>query len=79
MKKLSPPKIDEMVDLATLNKTNTNEIKEVAALLKKRGKALLIQTALADDLRHQQVGSNVTYVVNQNINFSNHCIGSCRF
>jgi len=79
MKKLSPPKIDEIVDLATLNKTNTNEIKEVATLLKKRGKALWIQTALADDLRYQQVGDKVTYVINQNINFSNHCIGSCRF
>ena len=79
MKKLSPPKIDEIVDFATLSKSNTKEIKEVVTLLKKRGRELWIQTALADDLRHQQVGDKVTYVVNQNINFSNHCIGSCRF
>ncbi len=79
MKKLSPPKIDEIVDFATLSKSNTKEISEVATLLKKRGKELWIQTALADDLRHQQVGDKVTYVVNQNINFTNHCIGSCRF
>ncbi len=79
MKKLSPPIIDELVDFATLSKSNKKEIKEVATLLKKRGKELWIQTALADDLRHQQVGDKVTYIVNQNINFSNHCIGSCRF
>ncbi len=79
MKKLSHPKIDEIVDLATFSKSNTDEMKEVATLLKKRGKELWIQTALADDLRHQQVGDKVTYVINQNINFSNHCIGSCRF
>ncbi|MCK5141606.1 MAG: radical SAM protein, partial [Candidatus Heimdallarchaeota archaeon] len=79
MKKLSPPKIDEIVDFTTFSKSNTNEIKEVATLLKKRGKELWVQTALADDLRHQQVGDKVTYVINQNINFSNHCIGSCRF
>jgi FO synthase subunit 2 len=79
MKKLSPPKIDKIIDLATFSKSNANEIKEVTALLKKRGKELWIQTALADDLRYQQVGDKVTYVVNQNINFSNHCIGSCRF
>ncbi len=79
MKKLSPPKIDEIIDLTTFSESNTNEIKEVTELLKKRGKELWIQTALADDLRYQQVGDKVTYVVNQNINFSNHCIGSCRF
>ena len=79
MKKLSPPKIEEIFDLASFSKSNTKEIKEVATLLKKRGKELWIQTALADDLRDQQVGDKVTYVVNQNINFSNHCIGSCKF
>jgi FO synthase subunit 2 len=79
MKKLSPPKIDEIVDFTAFSKSNTREIKEVTSLLKKRGKELWVQTALADDLRHQQVGDKVTYVVNQNINFSNHCIGSCRF
>ncbi|MBY9001827.1 MAG: 5-amino-6-(D-ribitylamino)uracil--L-tyrosine 4-hydroxyphenyl transferase CofH [Candidatus Heimdallarchaeota archaeon] len=79
MKKLSPPKINEIIDLAAFSKSHTSEIEEVTTLLKKRGKDLWIQTALADDLRHQQVGDKVTYVINQNINFSNHCIGSCRF
>ena len=33
----------------------------------------------ADDLRRQQVGDTVTYVVNRNINFTNICVKSCRF
>lgn len=34
---------------------------------------------VADQLRRQQVGDQVTYVVNRNINFTNVCIRSCRF
>ncbi len=34
---------------------------------------------VADHLRHQQVGDQVTYVINRNINFTNVCIRSCRF
>jgi FO synthase len=36
-------------------------------------------TALADDLRRQAVGDEVTYVVNRNINFTNVCYVGCRF
>jgi len=35
--------------------------------------------AAADDLRAQQVGDDVTYVVNRNINFTNVCIKHCGF
>ncbi|MEL4305550.1 5-amino-6-(D-ribitylamino)uracil--L-tyrosine 4-hydroxyphenyl transferase CofH [Methanococcoides sp. LMO-2] len=35
--------------------------------------------ALADDLRKEAVGDNVTYVVNRNINFTDRCIGTCGF
>ncbi len=35
--------------------------------------------ALADHLRHQVVGDEVTYVVNRNINFTNVCYVGCRF
>ncbi|MDO9456813.1 bifunctional FO biosynthesis protein CofGH, partial [Nocardioides sp.] len=42
--------------------------------------ALLEQvTALADALRRQVVGDDVTYVVNRNINFTNVCYVGCRF
>ena len=34
---------------------------------------------LADDLRQQAVGDEVTYVVNRNINFTNVCYVGCRF
>ncbi|MCE7740902.1 MAG: 5-amino-6-(D-ribitylamino)uracil--L-tyrosine 4-hydroxyphenyl transferase CofH [Candidatus Heimdallarchaeota archaeon] len=48
-------------------------------MLKKRGKELWIQTSVADELRTQQSGDEVTFIVNQNINFTQYCIGSCRF
>ena len=35
--------------------------------------------ALADDLRRDAVGDDVTYVVNRNINFTNVCYTGCRF
>ena len=35
--------------------------------------------ALADDLRRDVVGDDVTYVVNRNINFTNVCYTGCRF
>jgi FO synthase len=34
---------------------------------------------LADDLRHETVGDEITYVVNRNINFTNVCYVGCRF
>ncbi|MFF4990800.1 bifunctional FO biosynthesis protein CofGH [Streptosporangium saharense] len=34
---------------------------------------------IADDLRRQAVGDDVTYVVNRNINFTNVCYTGCRF
>jgi len=33
----------------------------------------------ADQLRNILVGNTVTYIVNRNINFSDQCIGTCRF
>lgn len=35
--------------------------------------------ATADELRHQQVGDTVTYVINRNINFTNICEQHCSF
>ena len=79
MKKLSTLKIDEMYDLSSFRATHQDEITEITQMLKKRGRELWIQTSLADELRTQQSGDEVTFVVNQNINFTQHCIGSCRF
>jgi len=79
MKKLFTPQIDEMCDLNNFHTTHEKEIKDIALMLTKRGRELWIQSSLADELRAQLVGDEVTFVVNQNINFTQYCIGSCTF
>lgn len=49
------------------------------ALLTCDDEALETMCRLADELRAQVVGDEVTYVVNRNINFSNICYVGCRF
>ncbi|WP_300014853.1 bifunctional FO biosynthesis protein CofGH [Pseudonocardia sp.] len=49
------------------------------ALVLAEGPALDELARLADDLRRDVVGDEVTYVVNRNINFSNVCYVGCRF
>ncbi|MBA0128126.1 bifunctional FO biosynthesis protein CofGH [Haloechinothrix sp. YIM 98757] len=49
------------------------------ALLTADGPALDTLTGLADELRADVAGEDVTYVVNRNINFSNVCYVGCRF
>lgn len=52
---------------------------EYLALATADGPALEAVTALADALRRDVVGDDVTYVVNRNINFTNICYTGCRF
>ena len=40
---------------------------------------LFAMIAVADAIRRDDVGDDVTYVVNRNINFSNVCFVGCRF
>ncbi|MDN5933103.1 MAG: bifunctional FO biosynthesis protein CofGH, partial [Pseudonocardia sp.] len=49
------------------------------ALILAEGPALEELARLADDLRRDVVGDEVTYVINRNINFSNVCYVGCRF
>ncbi len=49
------------------------------ALMTADGPALDAVCRLADDLRRDTVGDDVTYVVNRNINFTNVCYTGCRF
>ncbi|WP_460717435.1 bifunctional FO biosynthesis protein CofGH [Nocardia heshunensis] len=49
------------------------------ALATADGPALEAITALADQLRRDTVGDDVTYIVNRNINFTNICYTGCRF
>src|SRR5260370_9965800 len=43
------------------------------------GRDLHALLATADELRRRQVGDEVSYVVNRNINFTNVCTKACRF
>ncbi|GAA4450794.1 bifunctional FO biosynthesis protein CofGH [Phytohabitans houttuyneae] len=49
------------------------------ALFEADGAALEELCGIADNLRREAVGDDVTYVVNRNINFSNVCYVGCRF
>ncbi len=49
------------------------------ALATADGPALDAVAALADSLRRDTVGDDITYVVNRNINFTNICYTGCRF
>ena len=48
-------------------------------LMTAEGELLEQVIKLADDLRKEAVGDDVTYVVNRNINFTNVCYVGCRF
>jgi len=48
-------------------------------LMTAEGDLLAQVCRLADDLRRETVGDEVTYVVNRNINFTNVCYVGCRF
>ncbi|MEP9381985.1 bifunctional FO biosynthesis protein CofGH [Nocardioides sp. KR10-350] len=48
-------------------------------LMTAEGDLLREVTRLADELRKEAVGDDVTYVVNRNINFTNVCYVGCRF
>ncbi|MET9874024.1 bifunctional FO biosynthesis protein CofGH [Actinacidiphila glaucinigra] len=52
---------------------------EALALLHADGAALDALTRIADDVRRDAVGDEVTYVVTRNINFTNVCYTGCRF
>lgn len=52
---------------------------EYLALATADGAELEAVAALADRLRRDTVGDDVTYVVNRNINFTNVCYTGCRF
>jgi FO synthase len=53
--------------------------REALALLDAGGAELDALTSLADHLRQDAIGDDVTYVVNRNINFTNVCYTGCRF
>jgi FO synthase len=52
---------------------------QALTLMQADGAGLQAVAALADDLRRDAVGDEVTYIVNRNINFTNICYTGCRF
>ena len=78
----APERIDTDV-LAALRSAEHNpggcSDDEYLALATADGPALEAVTALANSLRRDAVGDDITYVVNRNINFTNICYTGCRF
>ena len=52
---------------------------DALALFRAHGPALDALCRVADELRAEAVGDDVTYVVNRNLNFTNVCYVGCRF
>jgi FO synthase len=55
------------------------ELAGAVRLCRVHGSDLHALVAVADQLRREQAGERVTYVVNRNINFTNLCVKSCKF
>ncbi len=54
-------------------------VAEGERLLRAEGEELRALVGVADEVRRRRVGDIVTYVINRNLNFTNICIGSCKF
>ena len=54
-------------------------VAQAVALCSVTGADLRALVATADELRREQVGDTVGYVINRNINFTNVCVKACRF
>jgi 7,8-didemethyl-8-hydroxy-5-deazariboflavin synthase CofH subunit len=65
--------IDRVLDGGALS------VDEGVRLLESQGNDVLAVIAAADAIRKADVGDDVTYVVNRNLNFTNVCFVGCRF
>ena len=76
-------RIDRRIDIAlkkaTAGRPDDITDDQAVALFEAEGDALEALCDIADDLRRDAVGDEVTYVVNRNINFTNVCYTGCRF
>ncbi len=80
------PRVSQRADgavLSALRRAQDDPVgcadEDYLALMTAEGADLEAVAALADDLRCDAVGDDVTYVVNRNINFTNVCYVGCRF
>ena len=77
-----PADVRRALDLAHADPSQLarpDHAQDAVALMAATGDALEAVVTLADDLRRDVVGDDVTYVVNRNINFTNVCYTGCRF
>jgi FO synthase len=76
-----PARIDADVKAALRRAERHRPITEAhaLALFQADGPALESMCRVADGLREEAVGDEITYVVNRNINFTNVCYVGCRF
>jgi FO synthase len=70
-------RVDEVLD-GVLDGQEVGE-DEIVTLFAARGPEVRAVAAVADQLRSEAVGDEVTYVVNRNINYTNVCTFKCRF
>ncbi len=78
-KKLDKFEYECHLNLQNFREKNHEQILKLEQLLNKRDNDLLIQIREANDLTKRIVGNNVSFVINQNINFTPYCIGGCLF
>jgi FO synthase len=79
--RVPPERLDREIRSALADAESRRPISDAQALALFRadGDALEALCAVADGLRADAVGDDVTYVVNRNINFTNVCYVGCRF
>jgi FO synthase len=80
-REIHPERIDREIvaALAAAEAHRTISDEQALALFQAEGAALDALCHVADHLRAEAVGDDVTYVVNRNINFTNVCYVGCRF
>lgn len=76
-----PINIDKVNGISLQTILNPCDLKnsDLVGLLTARGKELQNLMLVANQIRELQVGDEVSFVINRNINFTNICIGSCKF
>jgi FO synthase len=73
-----PSDVREALTVAAADPTKLTD-SQALALFTAEGPAIDEVTRIADALRHDTVGDEVTYLVTRNINFTNVCYTGCRF
>ena len=79
--RIPPARLDEDIKhaLRAAERHRPLRDEQALALFRAEGPALDALCAVADGLRAEAVGDDVTYVINRNLNFTNVCYVGCRF